>query len=83
MALFKRTVSGKPGEWYYCLRHGLVEEGPECPAKDRFGPYGTRVEAENAMEIARERNLTWQNDPRWNDRDEEDEEERGEGDSRR
>ena len=69
MALFRRQAYGKPGEWYYCLKHRKVEEGPECPAKDRFGPYSTRGEAEHAMETARERNLQWQNDPRWHDRE--------------
>jgi hypothetical protein len=67
MALFKKRTAGKPGEWYYCLEHKKVEEGPECPAKNRFGPYGSREEAEHAMETARERNLEWENDPRWHD----------------
>ncbi|MBW5483536.1 hypothetical protein [Streptomyces bambusae] len=67
MALFKKRQVGKPGEWYYCLVHQKVEEGPECPAKDRFGPYTTREEAAHAMETARERNLEWQTDPKWND----------------
>lgn len=68
MALFKkqRTV-GKPGEWYYCIQHQKVEEGPECPAKDRLGPYTSPAEAAHAMEIARERNLEWETDPRWSD----------------
>ncbi|MFF5443451.1 hypothetical protein [Streptomyces sp. NPDC012888] len=68
MALFKKRQVGKPGEWYYCLVHRKVEEGPECPAKDRFGPYTTPAEAAHAMETARERDLEWQNDPRWNDK---------------
>ncbi|MFD5124830.1 hypothetical protein [Streptomyces sp. NPDC058385] len=67
MALFKRRTVGKPGEWYYCLEHQKVEEGPECPNKDRFGPYATRAEAEHAMETARERNLEWETDPKWHD----------------
>ncbi len=57
----------KPGEWYYCLEHKKVEEGPDCPGKDRFGPYASRQEAEHAMESARERNLQWENDPKWHD----------------
>ncbi|HCA87099.1 MAG TPA: hypothetical protein DEQ61_17445, partial [Streptomyces sp.] len=65
MALFKKRTAGKPGEWYYCLKHRKVEEGPECPALDRFGPYGSRAEAERAMETAAERNLEWETDPRW------------------
>ncbi|MGF1427327.1 hypothetical protein [Kitasatospora sp. LaBMicrA B282] len=68
MALFKRNQVGKPGEWYYCLKHQKVEEGPECPAKDRLGPYATREEAGRALDTARERNEEWQNDPRWHDR---------------
>ncbi|MFF7139827.1 hypothetical protein ACFZB5_01140 [Streptomyces nodosus] len=67
MALFKRRAAGKPGEWYYCLVHQKVEEGPECPAKDRFGPYATRREAGHAMDIAQERNEEWETDPRWHD----------------
>lgn len=51
--------AGKPGEWFYCLKHKKVEEGPECPAKNRFGPYATRVEAEHAMERVAERNAEW------------------------
>ncbi|MER5962610.1 hypothetical protein [Streptomyces sp. NPDC002057] len=67
MALFKKRAAGKPGEWYYCLEHKKVEEGPDCPAKNRFGPYATREEASHAMETARERNLEWETDPRWHD----------------
>ncbi|EGX55077.1 hypothetical protein SZN_34762, partial [Streptomyces zinciresistens K42] len=63
MALFKKRTVGKPGEWYYCLVHKKVEEGPDCPAKDRFGPYGSREEAQHAMDLARERNQEWENDP--------------------
>ncbi|KNE82341.1 MULTISPECIES: hypothetical protein [Streptomyces] len=70
MALFSRNrPAGKAGEWYYCLKHGKVEEGPECPAKDRMGPYASRPEAEHAMETAAERNTEWETDPRWHDRD--------------
>ncbi|MFE6690848.1 hypothetical protein ACFVFQ_30800 [Streptomyces sp. NPDC057743] len=68
MALFKRRTVGKPGEWFYCLKHQAVEEGPQCRAADRFGPYGTREEAAHAMETARERNLEWETDPKWHDR---------------
>ncbi|POX37615.1 hypothetical protein C3486_27525 [Streptomyces sp. Ru73] len=68
MALFKRGTAGKPGEWYYCLKHGTVEEGPECRAADRMGPYASREEAAHAMETARERNAEWENDSRWTDK---------------
>ncbi|MGX1759166.1 hypothetical protein ACWIG5_20000 [Streptomyces lydicus] len=67
MALFKRRTTGKPGEWFYCLEHRTVEEGPQCRAADRLGPYGTREEAEHAMETAHERNVEWETDPKWHD----------------
>lgn len=67
MALFKRRTVGKPGEWFYCLEHRTVEEGPQCRAADRLGPYGTREEARHAMETARERNEEWETDPKWHD----------------
>ncbi|MDX3075355.1 hypothetical protein ACIP98_20445 [Streptomyces sp. NPDC088354] len=69
MAPFRRVrkPAGKPGEWFYCIEHRKVEEGPECPAKDRMGPYPSRADAERAMETAAERNLQWENDPRWKD----------------
>jgi hypothetical protein len=67
MALFKRRKpAGKPGEWYFCLEHRKVEEGPECPGKDRMGPYGSPDGAARAMETARERTVEWETDPRWN-----------------
>ncbi|MCZ4123168.1 hypothetical protein [Streptomyces sp. H39-S7] len=69
MALFRaKKPAGKPGEWFYCLEHRKVEEGPECPAKDRFGPYADRAEAERAMQTAADRNLAWETDPRWHDK---------------
>jgi hypothetical protein len=67
MALFKKRTVGKPGEWYYCLKHQKAEEGPECPALNRLGPYATREEAQHAIETVSERNREWDNDPRWND----------------
>jgi hypothetical protein len=69
MALFKKKTTGRPGEWYYCVKHHKVEEGPECAAKDRLGPYPTREEAEHAMETAASRNKEWDHDPNWTDED--------------
>ncbi|WP_069811711.1 hypothetical protein [Streptomyces sp. TP-A0874] len=65
MALFRKRPTGNPGEWYYCIRHQKVEEGPECPARDRLGPYPTPGEAAQAMDTARQRNEDWETDPRW------------------
>ncbi|MFI7315409.1 hypothetical protein [Streptomyces venezuelae] len=68
MALFKKRTAGRPGEWFYCLEHGKVEEGPDCPGKNRMGPYGSREEAQHAMQTAADRNLEWETDPRWHDK---------------
>jgi hypothetical protein len=61
MAVFrKRAEPGAgAGEWYYCLRHKTVEEGMQCPAKNRLGPYATRTEADHALDRVRERNEDW------------------------
>ncbi|MER6395020.1 MULTISPECIES: hypothetical protein [unclassified Kitasatospora] len=59
---FHRKPTGLPGEWFYCIKHAKVEEGPECPAKDRLGPYASREEAAHALETAEERNREWKND---------------------
>ena len=45
-----------------------VEQGEDmCPPIDRLGPFGSREEAERALEKAEERNEDWDNDPKWND----------------
>ncbi|MFJ6214864.1 hypothetical protein ACIQGZ_16250 [Streptomyces sp. NPDC092296] len=64
---FGRKPQGKPGEWFYCVQHHKVEEGPECPARDRLGPYASRDDAEHALQTAAERNQKWDKDPRWHD----------------
>ncbi|WP_419994368.1 hypothetical protein [Streptomyces boninensis] len=71
MALFGKkkseSAAGQPGEWYYCIRHGKVEEGPECKATDRLGPYPSAAEAARALETAHDRNEVWDKDPDWSD----------------
>lgn len=60
VAVFRGSKSaGRPGEWFYCLKHHKVEEGPECPAKNRLGPYPTAAEAAHAIERVAERNDEW------------------------
>lgn len=68
MALFKRKTVGRPGEWFFNVETGTVEEGPQSPGKNRMGPYASRAEAEQALERARERTSEWESDPRWRDR---------------
>jgi hypothetical protein len=45
--------------WWFCLKHHTVESDAGCRAKDRLGPYATREEAAQALEIARRRNEEW------------------------
>ena len=47
-------------EWWWCLTHAAVEEGPGCPNKERLGPYASREQAEQAP--ARTRARTEQQD---------------------
>ncbi|GAA4076327.1 hypothetical protein GCM10022284_10270 [Streptomyces hundungensis] len=67
MSEIKQSADGKSGEWFYCLEHKTVEQGPQCRGADRMGPYGSREEASHAMETAKARNEEWGTDPRWND----------------
>jgi len=64
-------MNGEPERFYFCLKHHRVEGEKGCPARDRLGPYDTRVEAEHALEKVAERNERWENDPAWNDDDQE------------
>ena len=54
-------------QWWYCLRHKTVEQGPGCPNDERMGPYGSADEASGAPARAAERSEAWDNDPKWND----------------
>jgi len=42
-------------QYWWCLTHGRVEEGHVCANLERLGPYGTREEAEGALERMRAR----------------------------
>ena len=63
-----RMTSGT--QWWYCMKHGQAEPADGCANVDRMGPYDTRAEAERALDTAAARSEAWDNDPRWNDRDE-------------
>lgn len=45
--------------WWYCLKHAKVEEGPGCANDSRLGPFATEAEAANAIQHAKERNKEW------------------------
>jgi hypothetical protein len=47
-------------KFWYCVKHHAVEGADGCPPIDRLGPYGSREEAERALEKAAERNAEWE-----------------------
>lgn len=46
-------------QWWYCLKHERVEQGPGCPNRMRMGPYPDHDTAASAMSIAARRNEEW------------------------
>ena len=42
-------------EFWWCLTHARVEEGPGCPNMERMGPYASREQAEGAIARAKAR----------------------------
>lgn len=69
-----------PGEqWYYCLDHHRVEPYEGCRSLSRLGPFNSPTEAAHALERVAERNLDWENDPRFSDEDDTEPDEKEEG----
>ena len=56
-------------QFWYCLKHGTVEDQQVCQGSERMGPYPSRPQAERALQSAAERTQAWDNDERWNDGD--------------
>jgi hypothetical protein len=56
------------GPWFFCLKHHTVEPRDGCAERHRLGPYGTREEAEHALQgvAEREEKLTAE-DRAWKD----------------
>lgn len=46
-------------KYWYNLKTGEVERGPQSLGIDRAGPFDTAEEAQNAPEIIRERSREW------------------------
>ncbi|MGJ3507432.1 hypothetical protein [Enemella sp. A6] len=67
------------GEWYYCLDHKQVEPYEGCRSATRLGPYASREDAQEALERVAERNTAWDEDPRFNDDDEDEDRTRLDG----
>lgn len=47
-------------EFWYNTKTGLVEVGKQSAAVYRLGPFSTRIEAERALQLLRERSKAWQ-----------------------
>ncbi len=56
-------------EFWYCVKHHRVEPRAGCKSADRLGPYPTHEDASRALEKVQQRNEAWDDDPKWNDRD--------------
>lgn len=46
-------------QFWYNLNTGEVEEGMVSPAVERVGPFETRAEAEQALDILRANSAKW------------------------
>ena len=55
-------MMGAAMSWYYCLVHQRVEPEEGCANAERLGPFDTKAEAENALELAKERNAAYDAD---------------------
>ena len=49
-------------EFWFNMQTGEVEVGKQTLALYRIGPFATREEAENALEIIAERSAAWADD---------------------
>jgi len=45
--------------YWYNVKTGAVEDGPQSMSKDRIGPFATYQEAANALATYEERNRAW------------------------
>ena len=61
------SVGEPAGEWWFDVRTGVVDEGHRAPGRDLLGPYPTRAEAEQALDLARRRTEAWEAEERAED----------------
>jgi hypothetical protein len=57
----------QPVEYYFNTRTRMVEKGRVSSWEHLMGPYPTAEEAAGALEIAKARNDTWDDDDDWGD----------------
>lgn len=56
------------GEWWFNLKtHAVENDTDRAKAADRLGPYGSREEAERAMERVAQRNEQADSEDSWED----------------
>ncbi len=55
----KKITEQEQPEFWFNTKTGLVEEGKQVLALYRIGPFATRLEAEHALEILKQRSKTW------------------------
>lgn len=56
-------------QYWYNIRTGQVEEGHQSSWTHLMGPYPTREAAQHALELAQQRNESWEDEDReWRDR---------------
>ena len=51
--------------WYDLNSKSVITDDNDTKATDRLGPYATREEAENALQLVEERNKAWDEDDEW------------------
>ncbi|WP_062464050.1 hypothetical protein [Demequina soli] len=58
--------SDQPVQYFFNTRTKQVEKGRQSPWEHLMGPYATREEAAGALDIAKHRNESWdEDDDRW------------------
>ena len=55
---YERTMTQDKRYWYN-VKTGEVEDGPQSMSIDRIGPFDTREEAANALATYEQRNRAW------------------------
>ncbi len=66
----EESGAAKAGEYWFNTSTGQVEEGRQSGWSDLMGPYGSRAEAEHALDRARRRTEAWdQQDDAWSSGD--------------
>jgi len=55
---YERTMTEEKHYWYN-VKTGEVEDGPQSMWKDRIGPFATREEAADALSTYEQRNRAW------------------------